>query len=167
MVAEIDDECRKWLIEFLLPVIYWQNQAAKTKNPELKKSYQVVSGQALAKLEQYSLTPIFITQQWLSWAEWMVSNFQRTSAAVEGRNGCLSQIHHNGRGISKRLKALTVIHNFGITRPDGTTASERLFERDFPDLFEWIVNQMGELPLARMDRRSSSDNLLNLQSVPA
>ena len=100
--------------------------------------------------------------------KWMVSNFQRTSSAVEGRNGCLSQMHHNGRGISiKRLKALTVIHNFGLTRPDGTTASERLFERDFPDLFEWIVNQMGELPLARIGRKSSSDNLLNLQSVPA
>lgn len=67
----------------------------------------------------------------------MVSNFQRTSAAVEGMKGCLSQMHYNGRGISiKRLKALTVIHNFGLTRPDGTTESERLFERDFPDLFE-------------------------------
>ena len=165
---EIDDECRKWLLEFLLPAIYWQSQAAKTKNPELKKSYQVASEQALAELEQHPLTPIFITQQWLSWAEWMVSNFQRTSSAVEGRNGCLSQMHHNGRGLSiKRLKALTVIHNFGITRPDGTTAAERLFERDFPDLFEWIVNQMGDLPLARMGRKSSSDNLLNLQIVPA
>jgi hypothetical protein len=83
-------------------------------------------------------------------------------------DGCLSQIHHNGRGISiKRLKALTVIHNFGLTRSDGTTAAKRLFERDFPDLFEWIVNQMGDLPLSRMSRKSSSDNLLNLQSVPA
>ena len=166
---EIDDECKKWLLEFLLPVIYWQNQVTKTKNPKLKKSYQVAFEQALAKLEQHSLTPIFITQQqWLSWAEWMVSNFQRTSSAVEGKNGCLSQIHHNGRGIStKRLKALTVIHNFGLTRLDGTTAAERLFERDFPDLFEWIVNQMGDLPIARMNRKSSSANLLNLQSVPA
>jgi len=48
-----------------------------------------------------------------------------------------------------------------------TNVAERLFERDFPDLFEWIVNQMGELPLAKMGRKSSSDNLLNLQSVPA
>jgi len=30
---EIDDECRKWLLEFLLPAIYWQSQAAKTKEP--------------------------------------------------------------------------------------------------------------------------------------
>jgi Family of unknown function (DUF6399) len=96
---EIDDECRKWLLEFLLPAIYWQSQATKTKNPGLKKSYQVASEQALAELEQHPLTPILITKQWLYWAEWMVSNFQRTSSAVEGRNGCLSQMHHNGRGI--------------------------------------------------------------------
>jgi prophage antirepressor-like protein len=31
---EIDDEFRKWLFEFLLPAIYWQSQAAKTKNPK-------------------------------------------------------------------------------------------------------------------------------------
>ena len=48
-----------------------------------------------------------------------------------------------------------------------TTADERLFERDLPDLFEWIVNQMGDLSIARMDRKLSSDNLLNLQSLPA
>ncbi|MDL1969346.1 MAG: DUF6399 domain-containing protein [Deltaproteobacteria bacterium] len=59
------------------------------------------------------------------------------------------------------------MHNFGLTRPDGTTAAERLFERDFPDLFEWIVNKMGDLPLARMAIKLSSNNLLNLQSVPA
>ena len=164
---EIDDIYKKWLIEFLLPAIYWKSQAARTKKPELKKCYQVAFEQALAKLEQHPLTSILLTQQWLSWAEWMVSNFQRTSSAVEGRNGWLSQMHHNGRGISiKRLKALTVIHNFALTRSDGTTAAERLFERDFPDLFEWIVKQMGDLPLARMNRKSSSANLLNLQSVP-
>jgi hypothetical protein len=115
------------------------------------------------------LTPVaLITKQWLYWAEWMVSNFQRTSSAVEGRNGCLSQMHHNGRGITiKRLKALTAIHNFGLTRSDGTTAAERLFERDFPDLFEWLIKQMGDLPLSRRGRKSSADNLLNLQIVPA
>ncbi len=54
----------------------------------------------------------------------MIAKFQRASSAVEGRNGFLSQMHHNGRGISgRRLKVLTVIHNFVIRRPDGTTAA--------------------------------------------
>jgi hypothetical protein len=50
---------------------------------------------------------------------------------------------------------------------NGTIADERLFARDFPDLFEWIVNQMGELPLARMFGNLYSNNLLNLPNVPA
>jgi hypothetical protein len=37
-------------------------------------------------------------------------------------------MYHNGRGLSKkRLKALTVIHNYGIRRTNGTTAAMRLF----------------------------------------
>jgi hypothetical protein len=35
-------------------------------------------------------------------------------------------MYHNGRGLSKkRLKALTVIHNYGIRRTNGTTAAMR------------------------------------------
>jgi hypothetical protein len=35
----------------------------------------------------------------------MVTKFQRTSSAVEGRNGYLTQMHHNRRGLSpSRLK---------------------------------------------------------------
>jgi hypothetical protein len=83
----------------------------------------------------------------------MIAKFQRASSAVEGRNGFLSQMHHNGRGISgRRLKVLTVIHNFVIRRPDETAAAQRLYETDFPDLFEWLITQMPELPLS-MQRR--------------
>jgi hypothetical protein len=72
----------------------------------------------------------------LAWAEWMTKKFHRSSSAVEGRNGFLSQMYHNGRGLTaKRLRALTVIHNYGIKRLDGTTAAMRLFDREFPDLF--------------------------------
>ncbi len=75
-------------------------------------------------------------QRWLMWAENMARQFHRSSSAVEGRNGCLSQMYHNGRGLSqKRLKALTVIYNYGIKRADGITAAARLFDTEFPDLF--------------------------------
>ena len=83
--------------------------------------------------------------QWSNWAHWIVMKFQRTSSAVEGRNGALARMNHSQRSIPlKRLKALTVIHNFGIQRQDGTTAAERLFDRQFPDLFEWIVERMDD-----------------------
>ena len=65
----------------------------------------------------------------------MVSNYQRTSSAVEERNGYLTRLHHSDRGFSKQtLKTLTIIHNFHLKRPDGTTAAQRLFDYEFPDL---------------------------------
>jgi hypothetical protein len=38
-----------------------------------------------------------------------------------------------------QIKVLTIIHNFDIKRDDGTTAAQRLFEKPFPDLFEWLL----------------------------
>lgn len=93
-------------------------------------------------------------QQCLNWASWMVSKYQRCSSSVEGRNGYLSQIFHNRRGLcSKQLKVMTVIHNFYLKRGDGTTAAERLFGRQFPELFQWVVQEMGELPHPRKPRK--------------
>lgn len=147
----IDDELKNWLLMYLLPSVYWEYQVKRTKNPDLKASYQKAFEDAQLKLEQHSLTSLFIIQkEWLSWAQWMVSNFQRTTSAVEGRNGWLSQMHHNGRGISlKRLKVLTIIHNYYLKRSDGTTAAERLFKKKFTDPFDWIVNNIGDLPRPR------------------
>jgi hypothetical protein len=100
--------------------------------------------------------------------KWITGKFQRASSAVEGRNGCLSQLHHNGRGFSKnRLKALKTIHNFDLKRRDGTTAAQRLFKREFPDLFEWLIDQMGALPVPRQPRQRSVSNPLKLQVVAA
>jgi len=152
----IGDDLRKWLTEILLPYIYWKYQFTRTKNPKFKQSYKEAYENAALKMERHPLTSLFENQpEWVSWAEWMVSNFQRSSSAVEGRNGCLSQLRHNGRGLSgNRLRALTAIHNFGLKRSDGTTAAERLFKRDFPDIFEWVIERMGELPAPRNSANS-------------
>ncbi len=98
----------------------------------------------------------------------MARQFQRSSSAVEGRNGCLSQMYHNGRGLSKqRLGALTVIHNYCLKRADKTTAATRLFDREFPDLFSWLIDEMGELPFPRKSRGRSIAKSLILESVPS
>jgi hypothetical protein len=159
MNDEIDNELKDWLLMYLLPRVYWQYQVNRTKNPALRQIYQKALAHAQLKLQQHPLTPLYITQKkWLSWAKQMASNFQRTSSAIEGRNGWLSQMHHNGRGLSiKRLKALTVIHNYYLKRSDGTTAAERLFNKKFTDPFEVIMNKMGDLPLPR-----KSKNLIDL-----
>ena len=56
--------------------------------------------------------------------------FQRSSASVEGRNGYLSLRHHQLRGLDhpRKRAGLTAVHNFFLTRPDGTTAQPLFFE---------------------------------------
>ena len=158
-----------WLLYVLLPVCYWHRQIERTQNPSSRKKYKKAWERALAILQAHPLTlPLEELKQWQGWAQWMANLFHRSSSAVEGRNGWLSQMYHNGRGLTvKRLQALTVIHNFGIERADCTTAAERFFGTKFPDLFEWLISQMGELPLPRKSRERSVPNPLNIQAVPA
>jgi hypothetical protein len=60
-----------------------------------------------------------------------------------------------------------VIHHYGFKRQDGTTAAMRLFETDFPDLFPWLLEKMGPLPLPRKDRERVINNPLKVIDVPA
>ncbi len=97
----------------------------------------------------------------------MCTKFQRTSSAVEGRNGYLSGLHHSGRGFTEQtLKVLTIIHNFDTKRDNGTTAAHRLFGQPFPDLFEWIVPRMGDLPLPRRTFKTPKSKKPTPSSVP-
>jgi hypothetical protein len=152
----LDEPTQRWLQQQLLPVVYWQTQAEKTKTPALKAAYQQAFRQAQAALLQHPLTatvtpPAFETYH--AWARDLAGQFQRASSAVEGRNGYLSQLHHCTRGIpTQRLKVMTVIHNFDLKRADGTTAAERLFRTSFPDLFDWMVERMAPLPVPRKRR---------------
>ncbi len=69
--------------------------------------------------------------------------FQRSSSCVEGRNGPLAWRHHHRHPIRPRkLKALTVVHNYFLRRCDGTTAAQRFFGRPSRDLFEWVLERI-------------------------
>ena len=164
-------ELEQWLTTTLLPVVYWHHKMRQTKNRKAKDKYRKAWESASAAFKAHHLTATLPTseiQRWLLWAENMARQFQRSSSAVEGRNGCLSQMYHNGRGLSgKRLKALTVMHNYGIKREDGTTAAMRLFNAEFPDLFSWVLDKMGELPLPRKGRERLNSNSLKLLDVPS
>ena len=76
-----------------------------------------------------------------------VGLFCRSSSCVEGRNGRLA-LHHHGQGklSEKRLKVLTVVHNYLIKRADGTTAAERFFGNKPRDLFQCLLKRMPDLP---------------------
>jgi hypothetical protein len=167
----VDEATQQWLTHRLLPVVYWHRQLHKSKNPKQREKYKQAWQRAAHALQADAFSgamPESELQRWLEWAEWMAGKFHRSSSAVEGRNGYLSQMYHNGRGLTeKRLRALTVIHNFGIKRLDGSTAAMRLFDQAFPDLFSWLVTEMGELPLPRQGKKRVTHNPLFLITVPS
>jgi hypothetical protein len=67
--------------------------------------------------------------------------FQRSSSNVEGRNGYLSLRNHQLRGLAlpRKRECLTAMHNFFLTRPDGTTAAERFFGQKLRSMFAAIL----------------------------
>jgi hypothetical protein len=92
---------------------------------------------------------------WKAWAAEHAKAFQRTSAAVEGRNGSLSQRQPNHRGLpTRRSQVWTALHNFDCRATDGTTPASRFFRRLFPDLFESVWSQIDELPMPRQRRQA-------------
>ena len=81
--------------------------------------------------------------------------FQRSSSALEGRNGRLSQNHAAGRGTSeRRLQVGTVLANFFVERADGTTAAERFFSQKPKSIVEWVFEKMPDYAASRKTLRS-------------
>ena len=74
--------------------------------------------------------------------------FQRSSSNVEGRNGYLSLRNHQLRGLDRPRKraCLTAIHNFFLTRPDGTTAAERFFGQKPRSMFAAVLESVAIPP---------------------
>ena len=113
---------------------------------------------ARAAFEQHPITQRLaphVLAEWQAWATGRVKAFQRASSAVEGRNGLLSQMHHNHRGLPKpRYKVWTVLHNFDCRAPDGTTPAARFFRRAFPDLCDTVLSHVDDLPRPRQRHQS-------------
>jgi hypothetical protein len=82
-------------------------------------------------------------------AKRLAAVFQRSSSNVEGRNGYLSLRNHQLRGLDlpRKRECFTAIHNFFLTRPDGTTAAERFFGQKPRCMFTAILASV-ELPPA-------------------
>jgi hypothetical protein len=74
-------------------------------------------------------------------AKTLAEVFQRSSSNVEGRNGYLSLRNHQLRGLDhpRKRTCLTAIHNFFLTRTDGTTAAERFFGQKPRSMFAAIL----------------------------
>lgn len=153
-------ELEDYLLNVLLPVFYWQiihnRVPSKQKNRDLKIYYNQLIQKSIKEYEQHPITEILEKrlpkqlQEYHEWAEDVARSFQRASSQVEGRNGYLAFIHKANRGLSnQRLRVLTVVHNFDTRSYDQKTPVERLFKREFPDLFEFVLHNVTPFPEPR------------------
>src|SRR5262245_48982648 len=148
----------QWADEFLLPLMYWQEQLRRTRCPGQKVQIALVLQAVEDAFARHPCT-LKLTAEvlagWKTWAGAHARAFQRASSAVEGRNGYLSQMQHNHRGLPlRRYQVWTVLHNFDCRAADGTTPASRFFRRPFPDLFESVLTQIDELPMPRQRRQA-------------
>ena len=85
-------------------------------------------------------------------AKRLAAVFQRSSSNVEGRNGYLSLRSHQLRGLDlpRKRECFTAIHNFFLTRSDGTTAAERFFGQKPRSMFAAILEvvELAPAPLS-------------------
>jgi hypothetical protein len=148
----------QWVEELLLPLLYWHEQRRRTRCPGHKAQIARVLQTVEEAFERHPCTRKLapeVLAGWQAWAAEHAKAFQRASAAVEGRNGYLSQMQHNHRGLpTRRYQVWTVLHNFDCRAADGTTPASQFFRRSFPDLFESVLSQIDELPLPRQRRQA-------------
>ena len=99
-------------------------------------------GGALAELSEGQQSQL--NQQ----AKELAEVFQRSRSNVEGRNGYLSLRNHQLRGLDhpRKRACLTAIHNFFLTRADGTTAAERFFGQKPRSMFAAILGSVDIPP---------------------
>ena len=148
----------QWAEELLLPLEYWHEQRRRTRHPVQKAQIALVRQAVEEAFEWHPYTRQLkpeVLAAWKSWAAEHAKAFQRASSAVEGRNGSLSQMQHNHRGLpTRRYPVWTALHNFDCRATDGTTPASRFFRRSVPDLFESVLSQIDELPMPRQRRQA-------------
>jgi hypothetical protein len=124
-------------------------------------------GQPLRELAHRLRTPLFEPEGALSelhpetqrdlrqQAKELAEVLQRSSSNVEGRNGYLSLRNHQLRGfdLPRKRTCLTTVHNFFLTRPDGTTAAERFFGQQPRSMFAAILDSVDLPPAPRSPQR--------------
>ncbi|NDY71996.1 hypothetical protein DO021_10770 [Desulfobacter hydrogenophilus] len=127
---DLSDDKRDLMISRLIPGFYLQKVSQKEKDQEQKEKIRQKSQELLSVLQNrsgpFSGSDISEIDRMARMARQCAGLFQRSSSCVEGRNAQLSLHHHGMHRLSDRkLKSLTVIHNFHLKRSDGTTAAER------------------------------------------
>lgn len=142
--------------------MYWQAHLSRTHCPRRKakiaRALAVVQDAFETQACPQQLAPEVLAGG-QAWAAEDAKALQWASAAVEGRNGYLSQMHHNHRGLPKRRDQVwTVLHNVDCRASDGTTPASRFFRREFPDLFETVLSHIDDLLRPRQRNQALAIN---------
>ena len=162
---ELSEEQEQVVRQKLLAGCYWEAAAGRARNSEERERLEELAGKlkeqawaeggalsGLSEEERVRLQAV---------ARQAAGLFSRSSSCVEGRNGRLSLQHHGHSRVSqRRLTALSVIHNYLVERPDGTTAALRFFGRKPPDVFDWLLGRLPDLPRPAKKRRDTAAHAL-------
>ena len=147
---ELEREQEEVIRERLISGYYWEAAARRARNGEERKRLEEMASklleegwadEAMSRLDEEKRKEV------QKMAKGAGDLFQRSSSCVEGRNGRLALMHHGHSRVSeRRLKAMTVIHNYVVKREDGTTAAQRYFGQKHEDVCSWLLERMPGLP---------------------
>jgi Family of unknown function (DUF6399) len=148
---ELSEPAERAVYEQVLPGLYWAAAAERARTAQDKKRLRGLAAGCLEKAWSAEGVLSGLEEALQEVVKRVcaegVSRFVRSSSCVEGRNGQLSLHHHGCHALSPRkLKALTVLHNYFIERADGSTAAERFFGQQPADLFTWLLERFPDPP---------------------
>jgi hypothetical protein len=140
---------------------YYLDRVAETRPVE--------GGEPLRAIAERLRTPLFepgsvfsalspeAQHQLCNEAKRLATVLQRSSSNGEGRNGYLSLRSHQLRGLDlpRKRECFTTMHNFFLTRPDGTTAAERFFGQKPRSMFAAILASVELAPAPLSPPRKS------------
>jgi hypothetical protein len=156
----LSKELETLMREILIPACYLQMASKKTNGAKRRHKIMELAKSLLNQLNTNDLWKALDKNQreaMEAMAQRCAELFQRSSSCVEGRNGHLSLRHHGLHKLSTRkLSVLTTLHNYYITRPDGTTAAERFFGKKPRDLFEVLLKKLRYPPRPRLHRKMAA-----------
>lgn len=157
---DLPEPTRQWIRQELIPGLYLARAAEKAPTAAQRQRLRDLSQEILVRARSPDgLWGTFSpeTQADLEQKGQICADlFQRSSSCVEGRNGQLSLKHHAlHRFTPGKLQALTVLHNYLVRRPDGTTAAERFYGTAPQDLFGWLLDRLAVPARPRCRRRAA------------
>lgn len=148
---ELSSSAERAVYQQLLPGLYWEAAAERGRDAEQRQRLRQLSQRLLRRARSPRGPLSRLAAEEREVVEKVVHEaaalFVRSSSCVEGRNGRLALYHHGQGPLQKeRLQALTVWHNYGSERSDGTTAAERFFGSKPRPLFQWLLERIPDLP---------------------